>query len=716
MREELLKLLKIKLDDIKINIESLNDLNGKITKAENDLAYAKGMVEKFSDGSDAYNVLNFNKFSKDEFENVLSIVRSDVRDIFSTNNCNYDGLIYLINGIKNGVSLSLTIEQENAINYFIQSLEDVVRHDMAVVDGLYLVKTRFAISDVDVLEDKKEKYDDIVKKINGNKYVDDVDDIREAMEFSGIDLEETSSILTFLLKYNADIYNEEKEKHVDEHVEEKIELQENDEKTKNDFVETSVEKEDIKVEPITFDNEIEEDKKEDIEFHLPEFNKIEENTVSEYNIPFVPEISNEEEKEETKETEKNEENEELKSEDIIVPTIESEEDKIDDDFGDIVPQDDYDEYNDMEKTISITPVADEKTSTREVQRLFQEYNVNVSDDELNDYVNGNIEEYRKIILLLKENGVLNIVTSNKELFKEMILNSDESSVSHVLNIIENDLSVDSEDYETTLKIAIATIPSIFGKNSDNFIQNVKLFKELGINLVGLFDFSKEVLIASHDHIVANYDIVKEYNISIDDKNAKYFLLLNDIAERIDYYVESVYKDEIKDDTFDGYKFIQSYPNKLNCVTDETIKRLRYSSSNGKKVFGSKPNSLAGEITNLKVNVLDISDEYLNNFFDNGFDDISYEEVRQYAKLCKNSSNVGDYADELSILEKYRDNIRYDINGVKVSYNKVLRNYNTLRSYGVDKKKAREFAVCYNLVITKDEYHDLKETLNKGVDE
>lgn len=705
MREELLKILKIKLDDIKINIESLKDLNGKINEAEKNLSYIEDMVGKFVDGS-GYNVLNFNKFSKDEFENVLSIVRSDVRDIFSTNSCNYDGLIYLINGIKNGVSLSLTIEQENAINYFIQNLEEVKRHDMAVVDGLNLVKTRFAISDVDVLEDKKETYDGIIKKINSYKYVDDVDDIKEAMEFSDIDLEKTSDILTFLLKYNADIYKEEEKEHIDKHVEEeKIESHENGDKVEYDFAEPSEEKEEIKVDPINFDNEKEEEKNDDIEFHLPEFNKIEENNVSEYDVPFVPEVSNDMELD----------SDEEKDEDIIIPSTTNEE-EIDDDFDDIVPQDDYDEYNDMDKTISIAPVSSEKTSTRELQRLFQEYNINISDDELNDYVDGNIEEYRKIITLLKNNGVLNIITDNKDIFKEMILYSSESDITNALSIIEKDLSVDNEDYETTLKIAISTIPSIFAKNNDNFVQNVKLFKELGINLVGLFDFSKEVLIASHDQVVANYDIVKEYNISIDDKNAKYFLLLNDIAERIDYYVESVYKDEVKDEMFDGYKFIQSYPNKLNCVTDETIKRLRYSSSNGKKVFGSKPNSLTGEITNLKVNVLDIGDDYLNSFFDNSFDDIGSEEVRQYAKLCKNSSNVGDYADELSMLEKYRDNLRYDINGIKVSYNKVLRNYNTLRSYDVDKDKAREFAICYNLVITKDEYHNLKETLNKGVDE
>ena len=53
-----------------------------------------------------------------------------------------------------------------------------------------------------------------------------------------------------------------------------------------------------------------------------------------------------------------------------------------------------------------------------------------------------------------------------------------------------------------------------------------------------------------------------------------------------------------------------------------------------------------------------------------------------------------------------------IDGINVSYNKVVRNYNILRSYGIDAKKALQFAVCYNLVITKDEYNKLNDLLDK----
>ena len=42
----------------------------------------------------------------------------------------------------------------------------------------------------------------------------------------------------------------------------------------------------------------------------------------------------------------------------------------------------------------------------------------------------------------------------------------------------------------------------------------------------------------------------------------------------------------------------------------------------------------------------------------------------------------------------------------------MRNYSILRSYSIDTKKALQFAVCYNLVITKDEYDKLNDLLEK----
>ena len=530
MKEELLRILSVKLDDININIDSLTELNKKISKADSNLAYIKEMLNRFKD-DDKNNVLNLTRFSSDEFDNILSLVSNDVSDVFKTKNCNYEGLVYLINGINNGVSLSLTIEQENAINYLIDGMEELMRKDMAVVDGLNLVKTRFAIDDVDVLNAKKEDFTKIIDELNNDKYVDEVDDVCEAMKFSNLDASNMSEMLVYLLKYNADIYDNSVDNDYSfEENKEEIEVSSDQEETKEEEV-PLVEKENLEIDKSMESKEEKEiEEKDDIEFHLPEFNRIEDEKdiviPSNYEIPIMPEV--EENKVEIPETnismedvnveipnsidltdvneESFEHNEEVSLEDLDVENRD-----IDDDFNDIVPQDDYEEYKPLEETISMTPVNNDKTSTREVQRLFQEFDINIDDSELNEYLDGDVEEYKKIINVLKSNGILNNVVNNKGLFREVIVNSKESEVIDALNIIKNDLSVDSEDYETTLKIAIDTIPSIFVGNNgnyENFAQNVKLFKDLGINLVNLFDFSKEVLIANHDAVLNNYEIVK----------------------------------------------------------------------------------------------------------------------------------------------------------------------------------------------------------------
>ena len=46
MKKELIRVLKKKLDDIKDNINSLNELNGKIKDEEGKLAYATKILEK----------------------------------------------------------------------------------------------------------------------------------------------------------------------------------------------------------------------------------------------------------------------------------------------------------------------------------------------------------------------------------------------------------------------------------------------------------------------------------------------------------------------------------------------------------------------------------------------------------------------------------------------------------------------------------------------
>ena len=770
MKEELIRVLNNKLDNINSDIDSLNDLNNKIDEENERLDFVSRILDLFNENGNN-DPMNFDKVSKEDFERAIEMTGEEVERLFNGDICNYDGLVYLISGIRNGISITLTNEQVNSIEFFIQSLIEKKKELETTISGYKEEVSKYEISVVSELETKKEKYISVREDIENNDYIKDVSLVREAIEYSNLEPSKVIEILNFILQYNADLYKENKpisnvldtpfeekeevkEEKTEETVEEKETLDENefsnsslDDTVQSEFHFGQINREDL-FSPITFD----EPEKEEVSLE-PEQEEVKE---LESNTPFEP-ISFEE-KEDTSEndtipSESNtsetdypsfktfdeiinnslnipsdtdyvpltdigsfEENNDSVELPVVEPPLsfnnednnETEEtitNPIDTDFKDVVNSDsDYEEEKVDEKAVS----------TRELHKIFGKYGIeeNVI---LNELIDGDINEFQNILDLLKDNNILDEFKKNKELLIETLLYSNTAVINRVLSIVKEDLSTDEEDYEITLRIVINTIPSIFikeGGNYDNFISNVELFKRLELNLINLFDFSKEVFIADNELMCRNLEIVNQYDFDIDYKNVKYFLVIPNVEEKIDYYVESVYEDKLKNETFDGIKFIKEFAAKLNVVTDETIKRLRYASTNGSKVFGSKPGSLTGEITNLKVNTLDMNDIYLNNFFNNEFNDITSGEVREYVKLVHNSTNVGDYSDELDKLNEYRNGLRYTIEGINVSYNKVVRNYNILRSYGIDTKKALQFAVCYNLVITKDEYNKLNDLLDK----
>lgn len=703
MKEELRGILNSKLSDINSDIDSLVELNGKISKEEEALSYISSILALFNDDSED-KVMNFTKISKDDFNKVLDILPIDVKEVFASPSCNYDGLVYLIDGISNGISLTLTDEQKNSILYLVEQLSGKKTEYESNIDGFMLVKNRYAISDVDVLKDKKENYLKVIDEIDSGKYINNIELLQEAMDFSSTPSEKVVSILKYLLEYNAIVYENGVRVENDDKSEIKIE---EDNTFTNDEVEPfSVEENDnIPVEDtIEIENNEEPQMESDNENidELPEFhfNDVVKDDFTNFTPLSFPEVENDNVDDDY--TPQVDNSDEVSEEENVSYEDEIE---IEDNSSEDLPPEEEEETFDSDK----------KVSTGDLQSLLGKYAINEDNTYINELVVGDIKNYEEVLNILEEEHVIDNFKNNSHLLVETLLYSNSDAIKKVLGIIKNDLSVDSDDYAITVRIVIDTIPSVFvvqDGNYDNFINNIKVFKELELNPINLFDFSKEIFVANNDTIVNNLEIVKKYDVNITYQNAKYLLLLSNIGDRLDYYVESVYEDKVKNETFDGIEYINEYTAKLNTVTDETIKRLRYCSENSKKVFGNKPKSLVGDITNLKVASLDITTDYLNKFFNNEFAMLTGEETREYVKLIHNSSNVGNYDDELDILEKYRDGLRYNIEGIKVSYNKVLRNYSILRSYGIDTKKALHFAVCYNLVITKEEYDKLKSILDE----
>ena len=730
MRDELLKVLEIKLKYLNDNIDALNRMNANLEVENEHLDYIREILGLFENNEEKYDIANFYKLDRDNFNKIMADLDDEVLAKFGTNSCNYDGLIYLITGINNGISLTLTKEQIDAIEYMIDSIVDRQMYYLARIDGILLAKSRLDIEDIDVLTGIRNKYDRIIEKLETEEYIDETDEIMDAINYSRVPNEEIIEILSYLLEYNSKIYYTKRESlPVEDKKEEPIVEEEKEEEIdlSKPFV-LPTETIDI---PITLD--------EPEEFNNLQFDKIEEETEEE-------KLPTEESEENTNEQEENLNNSDEKNEEVpleeeisleeteIDEEVEIPTEEIDEDFKDLANEDDYEEYNpfaippippvevednipsvetsqleedeplevesvekaenEVKEQEKVTPPGPE-ISLNDIQTLFNENKVKYekfTEEEKTLLFKGDFDNYREIFDLLNDKNLTNTFEENTNLLTNTLVYSTKEVLEKVFALTERNLSVDSNDMKITLDILISALPSVFVKepygNHETFVKNITSLKEWGIDLINLFDFSREIFVMNHEKMVKNYQIVKEYNLVIDDKNAKYLLVLPNIEEKMDYYVETMALDTMKGGTgktFDGVEYIKKYPSKLNTVNDETIKRLRYSSENGKKLFGSKENSLAGEITNLKVDVINMEDSYLRTYINNDFDVITHDEVREYEKMIHDTNEYSLERDEtLEQLEKYSHGLRYTIEGVNISRNKVIRNYNVLVKNGVEK--------------------------------
>lgn len=759
MKEDLIKILNVKLKQIKNNIDNLNELNEKIENEEKELKYVKDTIDVFKAEEHGFDIYKFSDISRETFNKLLMNLSDEVLTKFGTNSCNYDGLVYLINGINSGISLTLTQEQTDAINLFIDKLLEKEKNEQDQIESLNEEKQKLEVKDLGELNELDNKYSLIIDNIEEKKYVSQIDEVVEAINYSQVSNEKVFDILCYLLKYNSDIYKEKmlNKQEADLNEVSKINLSQSfDSESIEEKSFLSVESYDLEFEDSNdkfFDME-NETSKELNEKNLENDNDIkiddEESVVSEYN-PVLPLESDVEEVS-------------INSDyyvddqmiDVVMPKIELDlpiEDNYDENSEISITNIPVDEYEDEPNEIDFnhqiefeTPVEFEENNNDEfeneenesdaleidntalesnesnITQLFMEYDLditNIHDTEKDILLNGNVEEYKNIFVKLNEYDLLKYIKNNIDVIVQFLLYSNTKIIDDVMLIIKNDLSVDTKDSNVTSEILIKTMPSVFidGEmgNYNNFVKNIYFLKNNGVDLINLFDFSREVLVADNDFIENNYKIVRDYDLTVNAYNAKYLLLLSNISSKIDYYVESMYKDNSENgnnEVFDGLEMIKLYPNKLNSVSSKTIQRLRYSSENNMKVFGSKEKSLAGEITNLNVDFINMKPEFVDSLFDNKFDIISKDEIEKYVQLISNDNYVELIEDEtLNKLAGYRVGLRYYIGNINISANKVIRIYNILINEGIEKSKALLFAICYNSTITKTEYERIKSFVN-----
>ena len=747
MQDRLIKILTVKIEAINKNIDNLNYLNGELLKNNNDLDYINDKISIFK----TKDILNFDKIEKEDFEKILLMVDPSIKEIFSDKTCNYQGIMYIIKGIREGISLELTANQEEAILKFIESLNVKSEELNETIQNLEESKERLPEVNLNILEESLENYQRIVNKLRENEYLVEIEEVVDALEFSNLPMEEKIDIFSYILKYNRDIY-------------ESMPKEEKDATNQED------EFDEVKITDLNHEDT---DFFEEKDFELPKFsmNKLNSsedeekvkinlnNTIDLEDIiqkidDKIKELDAKEEiAEPIKEVEVKEDNNPLEGinfEDFKLPesvdtTIASPTFKIDPNMEipkendttklnrDVfVPQDltidvpeeleeEKQEELKVEEPIVELPIEEPKIEVTTPDNLPEE-----TLKETEEIVADNVETKQNISEtnqnILENYQVLDLFKEYPDIIDDTLKLSS-SNLERILEIIKNDLSLKEEEFKKVLNIILETLPGIFMNDvmATTFINDIEFFKEYKINIINLFDNYRELLIIDNNILKENYKIVTSYQLELNNDNVKYLLANKKVLDNLDYYIEAMGHEKAflgREQSFDGVEYIKKYPYKLNMITRDALMKLRYSSENNLRIYGSKPGILAGEIANPKVDILTLPNEYINLYFDNEYEFIDRSDMEKLLIDIYNNHNIDlnmdEYLEKLDKLYKISD-LRYKINNIYLSRIKTIRIYNYLKTRSIPIKEALIIALTYHSVIKRDEYKEIEKQITKLVE-
>ena len=747
MQDKLLKILKIKMDAINRNIDNLNYLNGELDTNNKDLEYIEKMISSLNKDD----ILSFDNISKEDFEKILSMIDPSVSEIFKDKTCNYQGIMYIIQGIRQGISLELTTAQHDAILAFLAGMKNKSFSLQDTIDSLKNSKERLPETDLTVLTNDLETYQEIVSKIEKNVYLTEVDFLVEAFDYANILIEEKVELFEFLLKYNANVYN---------NLNQKKELEEKEEVLDDtDIKDFPYEPININLDPFELPK-LEEDEQSDLK--LSDSNEIKEvkeendaidsenknlNVFGTFQMPIISEEvlknpnysstipTSTQPKEEILEIKPTSLEPEQKEEEMVISksnTVDLEDiiQRIDNKLKEMEDAEKNKEAKELSFNTPIkdldleTPISNfeepvvkmEHATSDDYQELFIKYGLNKA-LELSDSVN--YFELDSMLKTLEEFSLLDKLKEKENILKRILNKNTNHDLVKVLNLIKDNLSVGEDSYQNVLEIIIEAMPILLSDPEviTSFAKNIDFFKEHQINLINLFDNYRELLILDHDAILENNMKIEKYALVLNNDNVKYLLYNKHILENLDYFIEAMGREKGflgKEEVFDGVEYIKKYPYKLNTARNDLLLKLRYQSENNQKIYGSKPGILAGEIANPKVDILQIPEEYKNLYFDYNYSMVDVNEIKTLLEDIKNQEPTDISLDDtlLNLDKKYKESeLRYKINSILISRIKTIRIYNFLRSKGIASKNALLIALTYNSVIKNDEYKMLEEVVN-----
>ena len=752
MQDKLVNLLEIKIEAIEKNIDNLNYLNNELARNQEDLEYINEELNVFKDND----VLEFDKILIDDFKKILEMINIRGKEIFENKTCNYQGIMYIIKGIREGISLELTSEQTNAILELIELMKTKRDELKNIIKDLLDNKGKLPETDMDELELSLNTYKEIISNLKENKYLTEIEEVIEALDFASITIEEKIDIFGYILKYNRDIYknsNNSKENKDDSYDFDEVkvsDLKEPEFFTEDDFKLPKVSEINGKTEENKINDNLDleeiikkiderikeldeitlEDKKED--------NKLDDNVILEpiqtFDLPNK-EIKTDDEKKSNDEQEKDAETRDIIAEEKfnfnnlndLESNITSEtlNNQVNQQVENLENIDNLNQTNQVEEKINSVDSSDLDDIQTESLSESSKETLNQESDAIEGLTNQdekNVNGLENIKTLLNSYQLLDIFNEYSDVM-ENLSNLNFNSLKKSLEVIQNDLSGKSENLKNIVEVILKTLPCIFMKNKllNTFLEDIEFYKEHNINLINLFDNYRELLIIDTDILKRNYEIVKKYELELNNDNVKYLLCNVNLITNLDYYIETIGHEKAflgKEQVFDGLDYIKKYPYKLNMISRDTLLKIRYSTDNNLRIFGSKPGILAGEVANPKVDILVLPEEYKNLYFNYEYEFIDRSEMTNLLLDIRNSQDfnleIDEYLEKLDNVYKIND-LRYKINNLYFSRIKTLRVYNYLKTRNVLGVYALIIALTYQSVITKEEYKSVETLITKLVE-
>lgn len=262
-----------------------------------------------------------------------------------------------------------------------------------------------------------------------------------------------------------------------------------------------------------------------------------------------------------------------------------------------------------------------------------------------------------------------------------------------INIVEPDLLVDilrfgnidaiNNSYKYIKRGIIST--EFLKENIEFFDSESGIYKNAMDNILSFLDNSfspnyvssnQDVLLIENSLLVTNLDTIKQYGFSKDIKSC----LLNEsnLAELFDVIIELGYEDRLESDLD-----IASYGR-------DRWKRIELLKQLGVVVEDSELDDI------LESNSFFVADDELDNYIFRAFDGVSGQ-----------LSSSNDVKGDLAILEQYNETSRtYNINGVIISKNKVIRNLSRLNKESISQQEKLFVSILGDRSITQGEYDEV----------